>query len=383
MNVKSVLTKYAMTIATVIVIIFFTVATQGKLLFPQNVNNVIAQNAYVFVIAMGMLLCILTGGNIDLSVGSIVGLVGAVGAILMVNHNVAIPVAMLVCLIIGTLIGAWQAYWIAYQRIPPFITTLAGMYMWRGLSNVILQGLTISPMPDAFNNIFNSYVPDFFGGNGFNITCFAVGIIICVAYIGAQLSARAKRIKKGYEAGSFSAMMAKTVIICAVVIFFMYKLAKYQGIPVILIWVAVIVLIYTYITSKTTTGRYFYAVGGNEAATEMSGINTNKVYFIAYTNVAFLSSIAGFIIMARLNSANPTAGTNYEMDAIASCFIGGASAYGGIGTTTGVVIGAILMGVLNLGMSIMGVDMNWQRVVKGGVLLIAVIFDVVSKRKSS
>ena len=158
MNVKSVLTKYAMTIATVIVIIFFTVATQGKLLFPQNVNNVIAQNAYVFVIAMGMLLCILTGGNIDLSVGSIVGLVGAVGAILMVNHNVAIPVAMLICLVIGTLIGAWQAYWIAYQRIPPFITTLAGMYMWRGLSNVILQGLTISPMPDAFNNIFNSYV---------------------------------------------------------------------------------------------------------------------------------------------------------------------------------------------------------------------------------
>ncbi len=383
MNARSVLTKYAMTIATVIVIIFFAVATQGKLLFPQNVNNVIAQNAYVFVIAMGMLLCILTGGNIDLSVGSVVGLIGAVGAILMVGHNVPIPLAMIICLVVGIAIGAWQAYWIAYQRIPPFITTLAGMYMWRGLSNVILQGLTISPMPDKFNAIFNSYVPDLFGGEGFNVTCFAVGIIICVLYVGMQFSARAKRIKKGYEAGSFSSMMVKTIIICAVIIFFMYKLSKYQGIPVILIWVAVIVAIYTYITSKTTTGRYFYAVGGNEAATEMSGIDTNKVYFIAYTNVAFLSSIAGFIIMARLNSANPTAGTNYEMDAIASCFIGGASAYGGIGTTTGVVVGAILMGVLNLGMSIMGVDMNWQKVVKGGVLLIAVIFDVVSKRKTS
>ncbi len=384
MNAKSVLTKYAMTIATVLVIIIFTITTQGKLLFPQNVNNVIAQNAYVFVIAMGMLLCILTGGNIDLSVGSVVGLIGAVGAVMMVNHKVPIPIAMIACLIIGTLIGAWQAYWIAYQRIPPFITTLAGMYMWRGLCNVILEGLTISPMPDKFNAIFNSYVPDFLGkSEEFNVTCFAVGIIICIVYAGMQFSGRAKRIKKGYEAGSLPAMLGKIVVICAVTIFFMYKLAKYQGIPVILIWVVVIVLIYTYITSKTTTGRYFYAVGGNEAATEMSGINTNKVYFIAYTNVALLSSIAGFIVMARLNSANPTSGQNYEMDAIASCFIGGASAYGGIGTTTGVVIGATLMGVLNLGMSIMGVDMNWQRVVKGGVLLIAVIFDVVSKRKSS
>ncbi|MCR4909043.1 MAG: sugar ABC transporter permease [Lachnospiraceae bacterium] len=384
MSAKSIITKYAMTIATVLVIIVFTITTGGKLLFPQNVNNVIAQNAYVFVIAMGMLLCILTGGNIDLSVGSVVGLVGAVGAVLMVNHKVPIPLTMIVCIIVGIAIGAWQGYWIAYQRIPPFITTLAGMYMWRGLCNAILQGLTISPMPEKFNAIFNSYVPDLFGkSEEFNVTCFAVGIIICIVYAGMQFSGRAKRIKKGYDAGSLPAMLGKTIVICAVVIFFMYKLSKYQGIPVILIWVTVIVLIYTYITSKTTTGRYFYAVGGNEAATEMSGIDTNKVYFIAYTNVAFLSSIAGLIIMARLNSANPTAGTNYEMDAIASCFIGGASAYGGIGTTTGVVIGATLMGVLNLGMSIMGVDMNWQRVVKGGVLLIAVIFDVVSKRKSS
>ena len=384
MNKKSVLTKYAMLIATVVVILFFAVATKGMLILPQNVNNLIAQNAYVFILATGMLLCILTGGNIDLSVGSIVCLVGAVGAVMMVNHKLPIALAIVVMLVIGTAIGAWQGYWIAYVGVPPFITTLAGMFAWRGLANVILQGLTISPMPDNFLALFNSYVPDFIGGAGskFNITCFAIAIIACILYIFLQFTSRKTKQKKGYEVEAMSTMIIKTVLICAVLLWFMFKLAEYKGLPVILIWVAVIVAIYTYITSKTTTGRYFYAVGGNRAATALSGIDTNKVYFIAYTNMAFLSSIAAFVVMARLNSANPTAGTNYEMDAIGSCFIGGASAYGGTGTTGGVVVGAILMGVLNLGMSIMGVDMNWQKVVKGSVLLFAVIFDVVSKKKA-
>ena len=385
MNTKSVLTKYAMLIATVVVIIFFAVATKGMLILPQNVNNLIAQNAYVFILATGMLLCILTGGNIDLSVGSIVCLVGAVGAVMMVNHKLPIALAIVVMLIIGTAIGAWQGYWIAYVGVPPFITTLAGMFAWRGLANVILQGLTISPMPDNFLALFNSYLPDFIGGAGskFNITCFVLAIIACVLYIFFQFTSRKTKQKKGYEVEPMTTMMIKTVLICAVLLWFMFKLSEYKGLPVILIWVAVIVAIYTYITSKTTTGRYFYAVGGNRAATALSGIDTNKVYFIAYTNMAFLSSIAAFVVMARLNSANPTAGTNYEMDAIGSCFIGGASAYGGTGTTGGVVVGAILMGVLNLGMSIMGVDMNWQKVVKGSVLLFAVIFDVVSKKKAA
>ena len=385
MNTKSVLTKYAMLIATVVVIIFFAVATKGMLILPQNVNNLIAQNAYVFILATGMLLCILTGGNIDLSVGSIVCLVGAVGAVMMVNHKLPIALAIVVMLIIGTAIGAWQGYWIAYVGVPPFITTLAGMFAWRGLANVILQGLTISPMPDNFLALFNTYLPDFIGGAGskFNITCFVLAIIACVLYIFFQFTSRKTKQKKGYEVEPMTTMMIKTVLICAVLLWFMFKLSEYKGLPVILIWVAVIVAIYTYITSKTTTGRYFYAVGGNRAATALSGIDTNKVYFIAYTNMAFLSSIAAFVVMARLNSANPTAGTNYEMDAIGSCFIGGASAYGGTGTTGGVVVGAILMGVLNLGMSIMGVDMNWQKVVKGSVLLFAVIFDVVSKKKAA
>ncbi len=380
-NAKSVLTKNAMIIVTVLVILLFTIGTGGKMLLPQNVNNLIAQNAYVFILATGMLLCILTGGNIDLSVGSVVCLVGAIGATLMVTKDVPIALAIPVMILVGLAIGVWQAFWIAYMRIPPFIVTLAGMLVWRGLANVILEGLTIAPLPDAYLAMFNSYVPDFFGGNGVNITCILIAVIICVGFVALQFKSRADKVKKGYETEKMGTMIAKIVIICAVVLAFMIGLSQYKGIPVILIWVAVIVLIYTYITSKTTFGRHFYAVGGNEKATKLSGINTDKVYFAAYVNMSFLASIAAMVVMARLNSANPTAGTNYELDAIGSCFIGGASAYGGIGTTTGVVVGAILMGVLNLGMSIMGVDANWQKVVKGLVLLFAVIFDVMSKKK--
>ncbi len=383
MKVKFSIQKYVMVIATVAVIIFFTLSTGGKLLYAQNMNNLIAQNAYVFILAAGMLLCILTGGNIDLSVGSVVCLVGAIGATLMVKMNVPIPIAIIVMVIVGTLIGIWQGFLVAYIKVPPFITTLAGMFIWRGFSNVVLQGLTIAPMPDKFLAMFNSYVPDIFGGNGINITCLLCGVIIDVVYVLMRIRSRAERTKKGYENEPLAGNVIKTVLLCAVIMYFMFKLSQYKGIPVILIWVAAIVLIYAYITSKTTIGRHLYAVGGNEKATKLSGINTNKVYFFAYANMAFLSAVTAMVVMARLNSANPTAGTNYEMDAIGSCFIGGASAYGGTGTIGGVMVGAVLMGVLNLGMSIMGVDANWQKVVKGAVLLIAVIFDVVSKKKAN
>ena len=383
MSLKSSLTKYVMAFATVAVIIFFTIATGGKLLYAQNVNNLISQNAYVFILATGMLMCILTGGNIDLSVGSIVCLVGAVGATLMVNQKVPIPVAIVVMLLTGLLIGVWQGFLIAYLKVPPFITTLAGMLTWRGLSNVVLQGLTIAPMPDRFLNMFNSYVPDLIGSEKINYTCIIVGILVCVGIAVMKIRTRIMKKQKGYENDPLIGDVVKTLILCAIVLFFMIKLAYYKGLPVILIWVVVIVSIYAYLTSKTTIGRHLYAVGGNEKATRLSGINTKRVYFFAYVNMAFLSAVTALVVMARLNSANPTAGTNYEMDAIGSCFIGGASAYGGIGTVGGVMIGAVLMGVLNLGMSIMGVDANWQKVVKGSVLLAAVIFDVLSKKKEN
>lgn len=383
-KVLAVAKKYTMIIALILVTLFFTWKTGGKILLPQNISNLVAQNAYVFVLATGMLLCILTGGNIDLSVGSVVCFVGAVGATLMETKGVNVYLSILAMIVIGTLIGAWQAFWIAFVRVPPFITTLSGMLVFRGLSNVVLQGMTVSLKSEAFIKLFGGgadcYVPDFFGMEGLNMTCMVAGIIACVIYIVIQLQNRIARAKKGYEMEPLASMVAKTVLICLVIMAFIVKLAQYRGIPTALIWVMVVVLVYGYITSKTTIGRYFYAVGGNEKATRLSGINTNLVYFIAYTNMGFLAALAGMLTIARMTSAQPTYGQNYEMDAIGSCFIGGASAYGGVGTVPGVIVGAVLMGVINLGMSIMGVDANYQKVVKGLVLLAAVIFDVVSKK---
>ena len=379
---SEILKKYTMVLVLVLVVIMFAVNTNGVMLLPQNVNNLVAQNAYVFILATGMLFCILTGGNIDLSVGSVVCFVAAVGGKMMVLNSMNPYLTMLVMLLTGIAIGAWQGFWIAYVRIPPFIVTLAGMLAFRGLSNVVLQGQTLAPMPDSYLALFNNYIPDPFGKEGFNLICFVVGIIVCIVYVLLVLKNRADRVKKGYSVDAFGGVAVKMILICVVVLAFMFRLAQYKGIPNSLIWVAVIIAIYTYIASKTTTGRYFYAVGGNEKATKLSGINTNKVYFLAYLNMGLLAAIAGMVTMARLNSVNPQAGTNFEMDAIGACFIGGASAYGGTGTVPGVIIGALLMGVLNLGMSIMGIDQNLQKVVKGLVLLAAVIFDVVSKRKS-
>lgn len=374
--------KYTMVIVLVIVMLLFTWQTGGKLLLPQNINNLILQNAYVFVLATGMLLCILTGGNIDLSVGSVVCFVGAVGATLMVKNNVNVFLSIVIMLAVGLLIGIWQGFWIAYRRIPPFIVTLAGMLMFRGMSNIVLQGYTIAPMPQGYLNLFNSYIVDFFQGDGFNITSLVVGILAAAIYTISRFRQRFQRLKKGYDVDNIGSDILRCVVMSAVMIALMWRLAMYKGIPNILLWIGIIVLIYAYITSKTTVGRHFYAVGGNEKAAKLSGINTNRVYFLAYANMGLLAAVAAMVTIARLNSANPTAGDSYEMDAIGSCFIGGASAYGGSGTIPGVIIGATLMGVINLGMSIMGIDANWQKVVKGLVLLAAVIFDVESKKNS-
>ena len=378
--------KYTMIIALVLVTAFFTWRTGGKLLMPQNLTNIISQNAYVFVLATGMLLCILTGGNIDLSVGSVVCFVGTIGAVLM-RSNLNMWLAVLVMLVVGLLIGAWQAFWIAYVKVPPFITTLAGMMVFRGLSNVVLQGKTVSVTNAKFVQIFgggaNCYVPDFFGGTSINILCIVVGALACVLYLFFTIRNRTVRKRAGLEVDSLVKTVITAVIIVAAVMFFTLRLAQYKGLPMALIWVALVVLIYTYITSKTTVGRYLYAIGGNETATKLSGINTKSIYFFAYANMGLLAGLAGILTIARLTSAQPTYGQNYEMDAIGSCFIGGASAYGGVGTVPGVIIGALLMGVINIGMSIMGVDANYQKVVKGLVLLAAVIFDVVSKKQNN
>ena len=377
--------KFTMIIVLVLVTSFFAWQTDGAILLPMNVSSLISQNAYVFILATGMLLCILTGGNIDLSVGSVVCFVGAIGAVLMQTYHVNMFLTILIMFAVGTLIGSWQGFWIAFVRIPPFIVTLAGMLIFRGLSNSVLNGMTINIKDqELFVKIFgggaNCYIPDFLGGDGINLTCLVAGIVAVAIFALLQFKNYFAKKKKGYEAGSFVGLFVKVAVIAAVIIAFSYKLALHKGIPSVLVWVLIVVLIYGYITSNTTVGRHFYAVGGNEKATKLSGINTNKVYFLAYANMGFLSALAGMVTIARMTAAQPTFGQNYEMDAIASCFIGGASAYGGIGTVPGVIIGAVLMGVINLGMFLMGANADLQKIVKGLVLLAAVIFDVVSKR---
>jgi len=392
-NVMDVIKKYTMFIVLIIVVGFFYTMTKGNILLPQNVSNLIAQNAYVFVLATGMLLCILTGGNIDLSVGSVVCFVGAVGATLMETHDLHPVPAVIMMLLIGLGIGAWQGFLIAYVKVPPFIVTLAGMLIFRGLSNVILKGLTVSLTNMGFINTFGGgkdcYIPDFVGNmmglekGSINATSIAFGIVFAIIYAVATILGYLKKVKKGYEEANTKKMLviaARTVAIGALIIAFTVKIAQYRGIPTALVWAVLVILVYAYITSKTTIGRHFYAVGGNEKATRLSGINTNRVYFMAYANMGFLAALAGMLTIARMTSAQPTYGQNYELDAIGSCFIGGASAYGGVGTVPGVIVGAILMGVINIGMSLMSVDQNWQKVVKGAVLLIAVIFDVMTKK---
>ncbi len=377
---KEIMKKNTMLIALIIVTVIFSIGTNGKLINPQNVTNLISQNGYVVVLAVGMLICILTGGNIDLSVGSVVALIGALAGTLIVNRGMNIWVSMAICLFTGVFIGVWHGFWIAYIRIPAFIVTLAGMLLWRGVALIVLDGLTISPFPKNYLNLFNSYLPDVFQGK-INIVCILIGVIACFIYISLQVVNRLKKIRKGYQVENLITVIAKTAVICLVIMIMVYTLASHYGFPTILIILGVVVMIYSYFTSKTVPGRHLYAMGGNEKAAKLSGINTNRVLFFAYVNMAFLSAVAALICVARFNSAAPTAGTNYEMDAIGACYIGGASAYGGIGKVSGVVIGAIFMGVLNNGMSMMGIDSNVQKVVKGLVLLAAVAFDVISKKR--
>ncbi|MDR0644819.1 MAG: sugar ABC transporter permease [Treponema sp.] len=384
-DIKNSLKKNTMLIALVVVMLFFQMvivaADKGSLFAPANVSNLISQNAYVVVLATGMLLCILTGGNIDLSVGSIVALVGAIAGTLIVNMHVNIYVSILLCLICGLLIGAWQGFWIAYVRIPPFIVTLTGMLLWRGVALIVLNGLTISPFPEKYLRYFTSFLPVSDNKTIVFAITIVIGVIMILVYIISQVMDRMKKQRKGYKTGSFAMFILKLAITSGAVIFLFFLLAQNKGVPVVLIIITIIVLVYSFFTSNTVPGRYLYALGGNERAAKMSGVNTNQMLFFAYANMGFLSGVAALMCVARFNSAAPSAGTNYELDAIASCFIGGASAYGGTGTISGAVIGAIFMGILNNGMSIMGIDSNWQRAVKGLVLLAAVVFDVVSKNR--
>ena len=382
-NLVAFMTKYSMVIALAVVFVLFYFLTNGRLLYPQNMSNLMLQNGYVLVMACGMLLCILTGGNIDLSVGSVICLVGGVAAVMITNMGMNPILTIAVCLLIGLVAGVWQGFWIGYVRIPPFITTLAGMFVFRGIGRLVLDSKTVSVQNKTFLNIFTAYIKIPGLDNDDRILSpIVVGILAAAFVMYSTFSSRRSKQKKGYRQNTALSDYGTSAIISIVILLYFFMLSQYKGISVMLLWVVVICLIYNFITSKTAFGRYFYSVGGNEKATKLSGINTNKVYFIAYANMGLLAGLCGLLCLARVGSVNGQTGTSFEMDAIGSCFIGGASAYGGSGTVGGVVIGALLLGVINMGMSIMGIGDSWQYVVKGGVLLVAVVFDVVSRRKN-
>jgi putative multiple sugar transport system permease protein len=392
MKTSEFIKKYTMTIALVIVFIFFTILTKGKLLYPQNISNLLLQNAYVLIMACGMLLCILTGGNVDLSVGSTLCLSAAVAAQLMDKSDMAALPTVLIAIGIAILIGIWQGFWIGYIHIPPFICTLAGMFLFRGLARVVLAAKTVSINNDAFLNAFVSYINIPGLDNSLNIpgqaevkwhlSALIVGVLVCVFLIIYNIINRKNRAKKGYEQEKAAVAFSKLGVICVLIMIYTWKLSQYKGIPVMLLWILLVVLIFAFVTSKTAFGRYFYAVGGNEKATKLSGIDPRKVYFWAYCLMSVLAGFSGLLVAARIGSVDGNMGNSYEMDAIGSCFIGGASAYGGSGTVSGIMVGAILLGVINQGMSIKGVPDEWQYVIKGIVLLVAVIFDVVSNHKT-
>ncbi len=381
MKASAFVKKYTMTIALVVVFIFFAILTKGRLLYAQNISNLLLQNSYVLVMACGMLLCILTGGNVDLSVGATLCLVAALAAQLMgLGMNAYLTIA--ICMVLSVGIGAWQGFWIGYIHIPPFIATLAGMFLFRGLGRVLLDSKTISVSNTTFLGIFTSYINVPGLDTTVHWSALIVGIAASVAIIIMTITGRAKKAKKGYEMRSAVAEFAQVAFIDILILAYTWQLAHYKGIPVMLLWIVLVILVYAFISSKTAFGRYFYAVGGNEKATKLSGIDTKKVYFWAYCSMSILAGFSGLLMAARIGSVNGDIGNTYELDTIGACFIGGASAYGGSGTVTGIIVGAILLGVINQGMSIFGLDNNWQYVVKGTVLLVAVIFDVVSNHKT-
>lgn len=380
------LKKNAMLIILVLVYIFFTAMTGGRMFRPNSFNSLINQNAYVYILGCGMLMCMLTGGNIDLSCGAFVCLLGAMGGMMMVYWGMGTPLSIIALLALGIAYGCGLGALIAYVRVPPWIATLAGYLAFRGLGTAILgvsstNSISFRDSPD-FLNMFSGTLFKTPEGE-MNWPCMIVGIVAAALVVLMIFKTRATRLKKGYEVDQLAMDVAKSVLGAAVILLVMYKLALSGGIPTVLVWVGAVVLFYSFITSKTTIGRHFYVVGGNIEAARLSGVNTKRIMFIAYLNMAVLTTIAAMTTVTRFTAANADAGKNFEMDAISACVVGGVSASGGAGTVLGMVIGATLIGVINLGMFQVNLDANYQRVVKGFVLLAAVVFDILSNKKKT
>ncbi|MGF0539038.1 multiple monosaccharide ABC transporter permease [Agrobacterium sp. ES01] len=386
------LREYGLLLALIVIMVFFQIVTDGTLLRAVNVTNLLLQNSYIIIMALGMLIVIVSG-NIDLSVGSVMGFVGALAAVMIVNYHLPVLLTIVVCLVVGGVIGAAQGYWVAYWRIPSFIVTLAGMLVFRGLSLWLLAGQSVGPFPSEFQLLANGFVPDIFpAGIGaalaevfdarkVNVLALAAGVVTAATILWMGMRQRSRNKAYGIEDEPGVFFVARNLIVAAALIFITYKLSTFRGLPNVLITMGVLTVIYAFITSSTVIGRRVYALGGNEKAAKLSGIKTERLTFLAFANMGVLAAAAGLVFAARLNTATPKAGFALELDVIAAVFIGGASMSGGVGTIIGAVVGAFLMGVLNNGMSIMGIGIDYQQMIKGLVLLAAVIFDVYNKNK--
>ncbi len=374
--------QYGMLIALISIMIFFQYTTEGILLKPINITNLVLQNSYIIAMSLGMLL-IIVAGAIDLSVGSIAAFTGAVAAVLMVKMNVHWSITMVISLIIGALAGIFQGYWIAYLKIPSFIVTLAGMLIFRGLTLLTLQGEAVGPFPVEFQRLSTGFIPDFFNYEGFHLTTLLLGVLFSILIVVMDVRSRRNQQKYNFEVTPFPFFVAKNIFITAAVMVLSYLMASYKGFPNVLIVLFFLVSGYAFVASQTVIGRRIYAMGGNEKAARLSGVNTPRLLFGTFVNMGVLAALAGMIVAARLNTATPKAGDGFELDVIAAVFIGGASATGGIGTVIGAVVGAFLIGVMNNGMSIMGIGIDWQQAIKGFVLLLAVFFDVYNKKKGT
>ena len=347
----------------------------------MNLTNIILQNSYVVLLILGMLPVILTG-NVDLSVGSVLAFVGAIAAILQVNYHCGVLVTLLVSLLVGILIGCWQGMWIAYFDIPAFLVTLSGELVFRGLTQVVLDGASIGPFSPAFRTMASSFlIPDEVAAGTVMTITMVIAVVACVLVVLSQVLARRNKVAHGVPVGSPVGMIIRCVLLSAVILALSYLMGKYKGYPTVLVIMLVLSLIYSFICSRTIFGRGLYAIGGNRKAAALSGVKDRLYFFMAYTNMGFMCAVAALVYAARLNAATPKAGVNFELDAIAACFVGGASVTGGAGTIAGALVGCFVIGILNNGMSMMGISADWQQVVKGLVILIAVAFDLLPKRK--
>lgn len=384
--------EYGLLFALIAIMGFFQIVTGGTLLRPVNITNLFLQNSYIIIMALGMLI-VIVAGQIDLSVGSVMGFVGAFAAVLIVNHEWPVWAALIICIAMGGLIGAAQGYWVAYWKIPAFIVTLAGMLVFRGLSLWLLEGQSVGPFPKEFQLLSTGFIPDIFAG-GFseglaellgarkvNLFALFLGLIGAGSIVWLGLRKRARNAAYGIEDEPRSFFIGRNIIVAGALLFVVFKLSTFRGLPNVLITMSVLTIVYAFLTESTTIGRRVYALGGNEKAAKLSGIKTERLTFLAFVNMGMLAALAGLIFAARLNTATPKAGFAVELDVIAAVFIGGASMSGGVGKIVGAVVGAFIMGVMNNGMSIMGIGIDYQQVIKGLVLLAAVIFDVYNKQK--